>query len=180
MNKTILYIYGYGSNHKDSSTMKVVKKVVEDLGYDLVSIEYNQIEPNKGIDDLEKYINDNDIKYVIGHSLGGFITMCLGNNVKKLVINPCLHPSDTLPKIDFIPVKTLNEFTRLEKFLFTNNSILSIDDMMGLFGDKDELFSFYDEFKKIFPKSYKFNSTHRPTLESFTKDIKEKIEKYFD
>ena len=58
----ILYIYGYGSNSKDSSTMKVVKEVVNSLGYDLVSIEYDQNSPEDGLETLEKYINDNNIK----------------------------------------------------------------------------------------------------------------------
>ena len=38
----ILYIYGYGSNPQDSSTMKVVKDVVGEIGFNLVSIVYDQ------------------------------------------------------------------------------------------------------------------------------------------
>jgi len=58
--KKILYIYGYGSNPKDSSTMKVVKKVVNELGFDLISIEYN-----KNIQILELICLINILKIII-------------------------------------------------------------------------------------------------------------------
>ena len=98
--KTILYVYGYGSNPETSSTMLNIKIVIEELGYNLVSIPYNQEDPNKGLDTLEKYIFDNKIKYVIGHSLGGFFTLCIDMDVKKLVINPCMFPSRELIKMN--------------------------------------------------------------------------------
>ena len=57
MNKEkVLYIYGYGSNPWDSSTKKVVKEVIEELGFSLVSIEYDQEDPDMGLTMLEKYI----------------------------------------------------------------------------------------------------------------------------
>ena len=58
MKKTVLYIYGYGSNHKDSSTMKVMKSVMKDLGYNLISIQYDQKNPHEGIKTLENYIEE--------------------------------------------------------------------------------------------------------------------------
>ena len=38
----VLYIYGYESNSNDSSTMKEIKKVMDELGYELISIKYSQ------------------------------------------------------------------------------------------------------------------------------------------
>jgi len=182
MNKTILYIYGYGSNEKDSSTMKVVKNIVEELGYNLVSIHYDQEYPYNGLDELEEYIRDNNIQYVIGHSLGGFITLCIDENVKKLVINPCLKPQFELPKIGNIPPHMLYDYENLEEWLRSGNDtpwVSQSEDTMGLFGDKDELFSYYDSFKKVHPRSYYIKSDHRPKIESFTKDIKTKIKEFF-
>lgn len=181
--KKILYIYGYGSNPKDSSTMKVVKKIVEELGFNLISIEYNQEYPDIGINMLDKYIKDNNIKYVIGHSLGGFITLCLDSNVKKIVINPCLEPSKILPKISTFSKDVILRYKSLEKYLKGADDtpwVFQLEDIMGLFGDKDELFSFYESFKKRYLRAYKFNSTHRPTIESFTEDIKTKIKEFFN
>lgn len=183
MNNTILYIYGYGSNPNDSSTMKVCKEVMNELGYDLISYEYDQENPYEGLDDLEKFIEDNKIKYVIGHSLGGFMTLCLTNNVKKLVINPCLKPQFELPKLGDISKEMIYNYEYLEEWLRSGDEtpwVNTCEDVIGLFGDKDELFSYYETFKKFYPRAYKINSMHRPIKESFTEDIKTKIKEFFN
>lgn len=179
----ILYIYGYGSNLKDSSTVKVVKKVVDNLGYDLVSTEYDQNNPEDGLKTIEKYINDNNIKYVIGHSLGGFMTLCLNSNVKKIVINPCMKPQFELPKFGDFTDETIYNYECLEDWLRSGDDtpwVNQSDDVMGLFGDRDELFSFYESFKKRYPRSYYIKSFHRPKIESFNEDIKTKIKEFFN
>ena len=182
MKEKILYIYGYGSNPWDSSTKKVVKEVVGELGFELVSIEYDQEDPDMGLTMLEKYIRDHKIKYVIGHSLGGFMTLCLMSNVKKIVINPCMKPSIELPKLEKISNGTLHQYEVLEGWLRSGDEtpwVSQLEDVMGLFGVYDELFSYYDEFKKIYPKAYYIKSDHRPTIESFNEDIKTKIKEFF-
>lgn len=178
----ILYIYGYGSNPNDSSTMKEVKKVTDELGYDLVSIHYDQKYPYNGLDELEEYIRDNNIQYVIGHSLGGFITLCIDENVKKVVINPCLKPQFELPKIGNISSHMLYDYENLEEWLRSGDEtpwVRHTEDVMGLFGEDDELFSYYESFKKIYPRAYYIKSDHRPKYEAFTKEIKEKIKEFF-
>ena len=74
MKEKLLYIYGYGSNSNDASTMTAVKEVADNLRYDLVSIEYDPNSPD-GLMAVEHYIHDNNIKYVISHSIGGFMTI---------------------------------------------------------------------------------------------------------
>lgn len=183
MKEKILYIYGYGSNPKDSSTMKVVKEVVEELGFELVSTDYSQEYPESwGLPKLDKFITDNNIKYVIGHSLGGFMTLCLMSNVKKIVINPCMKPSIELPKLEKISTDTIHQYEVLEGWLRSGDEtpwVNQLEDVMGLFGDRDELFSFYESFKKRYPRSYYIKSFHRPTKESFNEDIKTKIKNFF-
>ena len=183
MNKEkVLYIYGYGSNPKDSSTMKVCKEVMNELGYELISINYNQENPDHGLNTIEEYIRDNKIKYVIGHSLGGFISLCINEDVKKLVINPCLKPHIELPKIGKLSVEALYNYEFLEGWLMNGDDtpwMSQLEDVIGLFGDHDELIDFYEMFKKQYPLAYRFNSAHRPTKESFTEDIKEKIKEFF-
>ena len=182
MKEKILYIYGYGSNPWDSSTKKVVKEVVEELGFSLVSIEYDQEDPDMGLTILEKYIDDHKIKYVIGHSLGGFMTLCLNSDVKKIVINPCMKPSFELPKLGKINKDTLYNYEYLEGWLRSGSDTpwtTHLEDVIGFFGDHDELIDFYDSFKKQYPLAYRINSGHRPTKESFTEDIKTKIKEFF-
>ena len=182
MKKKILYIYGYGSNPIDSSTMKVMKEVVEELGYELVSIKYSQEDPDNGLNTLEKYIRDNNIQYVIGHSLGGFMTLCINEDIKKLVINPCLKPHFEIPKLGDVNTKTIYEYEYLSEWFRSSDDtpwIYSAENVMGLFGDHDELFSYYESFKKLYPRAYYINADHRPKKEAFTKDIKKKIKEFF-
>lgn len=183
MKEKILYVYGYGSNPNDSFTMKELKKVTDELGYELVSTEYSQEYPEGwGLPKLDKYITDNNIKYVIGHSLGGFITLCLMSNVKKLVINPCLKPHLIIPQIGKVSTETIYNYEHLEGWLSSGDSTPWVDqteDVMGLFGDHDEMFSFYGDFKKRYPRAYYINADHRPKAESYTEDIKKKIKEFF-
>ena len=134
--------------------------------------------PYDSLDTLEDYIEHNNIDLVIGSSLGAFYVLCIESDVKKIVINPCMFPSKELPKITELEDDVLEDYKALESFLYKENFILSIDNVLGLFGDHDELFSYYDYFKSIFPHSYKMNSGHRPTIECFSKEIKKKIENY--
>ena len=175
--KKALYIYGFNSN-SNSSTKDMLNTLLKEFGYEVVSVDYDQMDPNASLDKIEDYIENNDIDLVIGCSLGGFYTLCVSNNVKKIVINPCMFPSKELPKIVKLPDDVLREYKRLESFLYEDNKLLPIDDVMGLFGTHDELFSYYDFFKSIFNKAYKFNSPHRPTIECFTKDVMKKIGNY--
>ena len=175
--KKALYIYGFNSS-SNSSTKDTLNTLLKEFGYEVVSIDYDQLDPNASLDKIEYYIENNNIDLVIGSSLGGFYTLCVSNNVKKIVINPCMFPSKELPKIVKLPDDVLCEYKILETFLYEDNTMLSIDDVMGLFGTHDELFSYYGFFKSIFNKAYKFNSPHRPTIECFTKDVMKKIGNY--
>ena len=179
----VLYIYGYESNPNDSSTMKEIKKVTDELGYELISIEYSQENPNNGLNTLESFIRDNKIKYVIGHSLGGFMALCIDEDVKKIVINPCMNPHIELPKLGKIDSNTLHEYEYLEGWLKSGDEtpwVRQTEDVIGLFGEYDELFSYYNSFKKIYPRAYYIKSYHQPKYESFTKEIKEKIKEFFN
>ena len=175
MKEKVLYIYGFKSNPKDSSTLKSLKETFDN--YEFVSITYNQIDPDKGLDTLEKYIRDNKIKYVIGHSLGGFIALCINEDVKKVVINPCMKPHLELPNLEFIPTEMLYNYEYLEAWL--GSEISGLENVMGLFGDHDELIDNYESFKNRYGVAYRINADHRPNKEAYTEDIKTKIKEFF-
>lgn len=184
MKEKILYIYGYGSNSHDSFTMKELKKVTDELGYELVSTDYSQEYPESwGLPKLDKFITDNNIKYVIGHSLGGFIALCLMSDVKKIVINPCMKPSVELQKLGDIDKDTLSNYETLERWIRNGDDtpwVSQLEDVIGLFGDHDELIDYYDYFKAQYPLAYRINSDHRPKYEDYTEDIKKKIKEFFN
>ena len=183
MKEKILYVYGYGSNPNDSFTMKELKKVTDELGYELVSTDYSQEYPESwGLPKLDKFITDNNIKYVIGHSLGGFMALCLMSDVKKIVINPCMKPHFELPKLGKISNDTLHQYEFLYGWLTNGNDtpwMSQLEDVIGLFGDHDELIDYYESFKSQFPLAYRINAGHRPEAKAYTEDIKNKIKEFF-
>ena len=178
MNK-ILYIYGYGSDPKQSSTMKVMRSVMKELGYELVSVEYNQNEPDTGFEQLESFIRKNNIKYVIGHSLGGFFALCLISDVKTIVINPCLKPVDELGKLGF---NAPDKYIRIQKWMYSGLDqpwCYQIQDVLGIFSDNDELFSYRNDFASLYGsgKTIVIQAGHRPPKDAFTDEIKTRIKK---
>ncbi|MBO4698417.1 hypothetical protein J5690_02245 [bacterium] len=48
-----LYIYGYGSNPRKSSTMKSLKGVIAEMGFDLESVGYSHFSPFESVNFLE-------------------------------------------------------------------------------------------------------------------------------
>ena len=167
MSNKILYIYGYGSNPRKSSTMKSLKGVIAEMGFNLVSVGYSHFSPFESVNFLEDHIKTNEIKYIIGHSLGGFYALCINADVKKIVINPCLKPHIELPKLDDFDQRVdLESYEKCyEKFI--NKDFCSSFETLGLFGTHDELLCYYYDFKELSPRAYFFPATHRPTKESF-------------
>jgi len=84
---------------------------------------------------------------VIGSSFGGFIATFL-NGSPRILINPCLRPSECLH--NFSPNMS-KEDIELLKALETSHDIDGEMryEMYGLFGLQDELFSYLNLFKKI-------------------------------
>ncbi len=94
-----------------------------------------------------------------------------------------MKPQFELPKLGDITDETIYYYECLEDWLRSGDDtpwVNHLDPVMGLFGDRDELFSFYDSFKKRYPKSYYIKSSHRPTIEAFTENIKTKIKEFFN
>ena len=179
MTNKILYIYGYGSNPETSSTMNALKGVMTELGFELVSIRYDQKNPAESIEFLKDYVKTNDIKYIVGHSLGGFYALCINADVKKIVINPCLKPHVEFTKLDnFDPEIDVESYEKCyEKYI--RKDLFSAFDIMGLFGTHDELLCYYNDFKDLSPYAYLFPATHRPSKESF-ESIKTTIVGFLD
>jgi len=167
MTNKILYIYGYGSNPETSSTMNALKGIITELGFELVSIWYDQKKPFESVEFLENYVKSNNIKYIVGHSLGGFYALCIDADVRKIVINPCLKPHIELQKLDdFDPEIDIKAYEKCYE-QHIRKDLFSAFDIMGLFGTHDELLCYYSDFKELSPYAYFFPATHRPSKESF-------------
>ncbi|QKF63975.1 hypothetical protein [Campylobacter corcagiensis] len=84
---------------------------------------------------------------VVASSFGCFYALHL-ENVPKILINPCLHPSVEIPKLTKTKANFASEFSKIEKKLYSKEKM--IKDVFGIFGNSDELFSYLDEFKSNF------------------------------
>lgn len=153
--KKILYIYGYGSD-ANSSTSANLQSVLGN-GFDVRSVNYDQLHPKKAIKQLSEIVDDGNYDAVIGSSLGGYYTLQLKANVKKVVINPCMVPSIELPKLG-CDIQTAQKFKEYETYS-------KADNVLGLFGDHDELIDYKEKFSQEVSRNvHEFSSGHRPTI----------------
>lgn len=157
MKKRILYIYGYGSNENSGTRENLQKLLGED--YEVMSVNYEQKQPNEAIEYLSNIVEEYRCEAVIGSSLGGFYALQLPNKVKKIVINPCMRPSIELEKIG-CPSFITPRFIEFEKFSKDDN-------VLGLFGNSDELLGEKNRMKfknEVNTRIHMFPAKHRPTL----------------
>ena len=153
--KKILYVHGFNSS---GSTGRFMKEYFGNLGYEVYAPE---IPPTfkEAKDLVEKIVRDENIDLVIGTSLGGFITLNIQESVLRVAINPTLNPYGTLPKLG------------CKKEIYESYKDKSVKDNIdaeirtvtyGMFGGKDKIVNFKDEFEKLYLKSHTY---FIPTME---------------
>lgn len=164
----ILYIYGFNGSKK-SVTAKILKEVFPEHNIYCVDYPQNNIENSLKI--LQSYIYKNNINVVIASSYGAFISLFL-RNVVKFLINPCMCPTDELPKIGASDeyVKDAAKYEKcLDKINFDESLIT-----FGLFSNHDELFGVkYKKDFKYFGIVITINKCgHRANKEMFETELK--------
>lgn len=109
---------------------------------------------------------------VMASSFGCFYALHL-ENVHKILINPCLHPSVEIPKLTKTKRNFLSEFANLEKNLYSKE--MNTKKVFGIFGNSDELFSYLDEFKS----NFSFKNLNYAVVKGKHKISKVELEKGF-
>lgn len=155
----ILYIHGYGGS-ENSSTAKELKNQLGDE-YNVIAHSFSNDLGDfnnllKNIETAKKIIKDKHIDIVVASSMGAFTAMNL-TDIYKILINPCMRPSDRLPLtlLGIYDEQEIKKYANLEK-------TLQIDEedkkrTFALFADNDELFS----FRKLFSEKYKNENAFR-------------------
>ena len=146
----VLYVHGYYGN-SESRTGKYLKHALDESLYRVFHPSFDYSDPEKALDSIKSFIEDNKIDIVVSQSLGAFFCSLI-YGFHKIVINPCLKPSIELPKIDsHLPEKTIEAYRRLECNLNPKN-VSPLDKLVTyqIFGIKDELFSYKKEFENLF------------------------------
>lgn len=159
----ILYIHGYNGNPYGSSYHHLKNAI--DNKHELFSIDYNVEKPAEAIVSIYDYIIDNNIDFVIGSSLGGFLTLFLPG-VPRMVINPCWNPVEELPKIGYDGPQ--HDYQYLLEFFKEFHDYEEYHLCAGCFSNNDELLGtkYKEVFSKYFENVYDISDGHHITDKS--------------
>ena len=123
----------------------------------------------------------------MGTSLGGFLTLSLETELPRVALNPCMEPSDELPKLEPRPghpkdVKPSQEMIETYKAFeegVNHGGYNKSPKIIGLFAENDELLgtkyknsfkAYYDDARKM-PGGHHGNKEAIPAIVQAIKDI---------
>lgn len=114
----ILYVHGYNGKPNGGSFQKLSKYAgsVHFNGeeVEMHSFDYDESKPYEAVRELKLYYYEKDIDLIIGSSLGGFLVANC-EFARRIVVNPCLVPSEELPKIGY--TGPTDDYSYMEKHL---------------------------------------------------------------
>ncbi len=155
----ILFVHGYNSDSSSGTGKKVKDFFVND---DVFCPTFDLFDVEGTLKKIASYEAD----LIVGHSLGGFYVVHSRTKAKRIVINPCMFPSYEIPQLGGAPEKTLKQWADLEKET-KHIEPEDIDNIYGIFGMDDALFSYYETFRRIYGKDSccLIAGTHRMSVE---------------
>ncbi len=173
--KKILYIHGLkrAAGNAESRTATTLRVALDSCRYSVIA----PIFPSNGDEALalaKRIINEEQINIIVGSSLGGFIALCL-RGVPKIVINPCVRADVELAKLGRDDIAS--SYTNLADALWKNINQEEQERTIGVFSDKDELFSYRDEFLQHYPQVVDIADSHRISEDNIHQILVSIIEK---
>lgn len=142
----ILYVHGFASNQNSRSFTELKSSF---LNHNFFASDFDLLDVKGTLKKIDTLCKEKNIDLIIGKSLGGFYTLAYEGFQNKIVINPCIKPWIEIPKLDSsVKESVLDEWKKI--FEQTENSINKDHKKrtFGIFGDKDELFSYKNYFDK--------------------------------
>lgn len=105
------------------------------------------------IQQAQTVVDNEGIDLVIGSSMGGFTALRI-KECPKIVINPCMKPSERLhlPEFGNATQNEIDKYNRLEETLAPTP--FEVDNTWALFAENDELFSYRWLFDQLFDSSH--------------------------
>ncbi len=191
--KKILYIHGFNGNPK-GGTFDGLVDYFSGTEFQVISFPFpdlhTDVEKTQRL--IEKYVDENDVKIIVGASLGGFYTLCCERSVFKIAINPCMIPSK---EIELLKDRTTGENISIDKNMIAKwkameeyNLKEEFRQAVAIFGKEDKTFHNGEEcnyknlFDKIFPsarmKSVMVDGFHSLTAKQISEGM-EKVLKFF-
>lgn len=146
----VLYIHGFNGS-PDGSTGSFVKEYFREGN--VVAPKFDLLDCEKTLAEVKQIIHTRDIRIVVAQSLGAFYALAFNSEETiKIVVNPCMLPSVEIPPLSEIPVpeNIVSDFRRIEEKTYSHVFGGVAQTTFGIFGDRDELFSYLEMFKKIY------------------------------
>lgn len=187
--KKILYIHGFNGNPR-GGTFDGLVDYFSGTEFEMISFPFPDLHTDveKTQRQIEKYVDENDVKIIVGASLGGFYTLCCERSVFKIAINPCMVPSK---EIELLKDRTTGENISIDKNVIANwksmeeyNLKEEFRQAVAIFGKEDKTFHNGEEcnyknlFDKIFTSTGNMKSVMVDGFHSLTaKQISEGMEK---
>jgi len=174
MNKTIVYLHGYGSSGQSNTVKHLCKGMPESI----VLAPDIPVDPAQALPFLEQFCLDNSPDLIIGTSMGAMYAMQMVD-YKRICVNPALRMSkltDILKPGTFeyfqptkdgkthftITEETIRQFKKMEEEMFDRLTDESRKNCWGFFGDNDTTVNCKDEFSLHFqPNIITFHGAHR-------------------
>ena len=171
----ILYIHGYGSDANSTTGQEIRKNLPKNFKVFTHSFSnsYHLFKTmTDNIGQAGKLIKAYNIDLVVASSMGAFIAMGC-EDIPKILINPCMLPSEQL-KMRIAPTITkteLDKYREYETLLVANDN--NRRQTYGFFSTNDELFSYKTLFKSIYSEDnvYIMNDQHRISAISIKNEL---------
>ncbi len=176
----ILYIHGYGAPENSTTGSEIQRKLGDKAKVFMPGFS-NEVEKFgntlANIQKAQDFVTDNKIDLVIASSMGGFTALQL-TGVRKILINPCMVPSDIF-RMGILP--DISE-AEIEKYVEIENRSVSQEEKKltySLFATNDELFSYKSRFENLYnpAKSFSMIGKHVISPKNIREDLLPLIEK---
>ncbi len=151
-----LFVHGFNGS-PSSSTGKSVVKALDDK-YEFIIPQFDLTNIQDTLDKIKSIIREENVKLLAGTSLGAFYVLSHDDDVKKLVVNPCMMPDVEIPNLPGNPKideGTLVLWKNMVSHMYLEKQAANVS---GFFGDEDELF--HDKYHKLFAYSYGNENLH--------------------
>ena len=174
--KKILFIHGFNGS-KESSTGQSVKAGLNGK-YEYIAENFDLLDVEGTLSKIQEIIKREKIDLLCGTSFGSFYVLASDFAGEKLVINPCMKPSEEIPKLDpsFLS-EVVSKLEEIESKIYTGQIR---ENIKGLFSTSDELFGekFIPLFKANFGEQvFRFEGTHHGGSEKLSEAVRKIIGK---
>lgn len=139
----ILYIHGFNSNGNSNTVRNLRSMLPNDEVY---SDDFDLLDLDGTQDKIHQLMKKYQINILMGSSFGAFHVLMCDTDIHRIVVNPCMYPSVEIPKLE--PTLSENVIAAMKEY--ESRYKPHHQDIFGIFGKDDELFSYYEEFRRLF------------------------------